>query len=202
MQSQHDIKIEGRNVVAFFSNAKPPLHLLSNFAEMPVVLNGKEFPSSEHAFQASLSKGLENHFTTDSKIGTLTTEAFITAGFKHNKIQGKCAHWSKKKNIGILAKAYIKLLKKVGQKRDVSHQECESLFKTILLDKYRRNWYAKKVLLDTGDAYLLEFCRGAGREYKKNGFINRWGGMVVDGKVVGHNQMGSLLMWVRDELRG
>ena len=71
MQSQHEIKIEGRNVVAFFSNAKPPLHLLSNFAEMPVVLNGKEFPSSEHAFQASLSKGLENDFTTDSKIGTL-----------------------------------------------------------------------------------------------------------------------------------
>lgn len=201
MQSQHGIQVDDRKVMSFFSNAKPPLHLLSNFAEMVVVLNGEEYPSSEHAFQASLSKERKEDFTKNSKIGTLTTAAFITAGVKHTEIKKKHAYWSKKRNIGILAKMYIKVLKQSGQKRVLSFQECETLFKRILLDKYIRNPHAKKVLLDTGDAYLLEFCRGAEKDYKKNGEINRWGGMIVDGKVLGHNQMGALMMWVREELK-
>lgn len=57
-----------------------------------------------------------------------------------------------------------------------------------------------RVLLSTGDRYILEFDRGAGRA-KRKGSKARWGGLVENDRVVGSNQMGALLMRVRETSR-
>ena len=88
----------------------------------------------------------------------------------------------------------------VAHKTNVTRDACESVFKRILLEKYKANETARTALLATGDDFLLEFDRGAGRKFR-TGHITRWAGMVVDGKVIGHNQQGSLQMWARQELR-
>ena len=115
----------------------------------------------------------------------------------------KASFWKRKKNIGILAKMISKrawLEKRGIQKLRISEVECESIFEGILMAKYESNPELKKILLDTGDRYLLEFDRAAGR-LEKEGKRSRWGGMIVDGKVVGRNQMGALMMKVRERFK-
>ena len=199
MEAQHGRLVDEKNVIQFFSNAKPPLNMLSNFFETEVVLDGKVYPSTEHAFQAQLSLHPEV-FTLTSEIGKLTPEACHFVGFPESKMHAKCEFWSKKKNVGILAKMLISKHDKLGLKRRATREECEHLFKKILLEKFRKNSTARKVLLDTKDAYLYEFVRSSNKRFQKNGEIERWGAMIVDGKVVGDNQMGALMMWVREEL--
>lgn len=199
MEPQHGKLVDENNVVKFFSNAKPPLNLLSNFFETKIEIDGKVYPSSEHAFQAMLSLD-SDAFTSNSEIGKLTPEACHFVGFSKDKMHDKCKLWSKKKNVGILAKMLISKHDKLSLKRTVTRGECEALFKKILLEKFRTNSVARKVLLDTKDAYLYEFVKSSNRSFQKNGEIERWGAMIVDGKVVGDNQMGALMMWVREEL--
>lgn len=199
MEPQHGKLVDENNIVKFFSNVKPPLNLLSNFFETKVVIDGRVYPSSEHAFQAMLSLD-SDAFTLDSEIGKLTPEACRYVGYPNDKMHDKCKTWSKKKNVGILAKMLISKHDKLGLKRTVTCEECEALFKKILLEKFRTNSIARKVLLDTKDAYLYEFVKSSNRRFQKNGEIERWGAMIVDGKVVGDNQMGALMMWVRKEL--
>lgn len=66
-----------------------------------------------------------------------------------------------------------------------------------------RNKGHRKILLGTGDQYLLEFVRSAQARFEKSSGhdIDRWGGMAVDGKIVGHNQQGWLHMKVRKMIR-
>lgn len=199
MERQHGKYVDENKVIKFYSNAKPPLNLLSNFFETNVVIDGNVYPSSEHAFQAYLSSNPED-FMLESKIGKLTPEACNFVGFPSSKMHAKCDVWSKKNNVGILAKMLISTHDKLGLKRSIPREECEVVFKKILLEKFRSNSTARKVLLDTKDAYLLEFVKSSNRRFKKNGEIERWGAMMVDGKVVGDNQMGALMMWVREEL--
>ena len=78
-------------------------------------------------------------------------------------------------------------------------ERCAEVFFDILVAKYTQNEHLARVLLSTGDRYILEFDRGAGRA-KRAGRTCRWGGIVEDGRVVGSNQMGALLMRVRDRL--
>lgn len=201
MEPQHGRSVDQTAAVAFHSNAKWPNNMLSNFHEALVIRGGKSFPSSEHAFQAALSRDGVHDFTSESKIGRLTPEACALVGFPESKSKNKCDYWRKKNNVGILAKKLIGRHKKRGGKRAIDRAECESLFKEILLDKYTRNPQAKKVLLDTRDAYLYEFVRSSNSRFQATGEIERWGAMIVDGKVVGDNQMGALMMWVRDKIR-
>jgi len=51
--------------------------------------------------------------------------------------------------------------------------------------------------MNTGKSYILEFDKSATR-LEKEGKVSRWGGMIVNNKVVGHNQMGGMMMWLRD----
>lgn len=201
MEPQHGRSVDAATAIAFHSNAKAPYNILSNFHEVEVIRNGVSFPSSEHAFQAALSREGVRDFTSESKIGKLTPEACALVGFPKKKLKEKCDYWKKKENVGILAKKLIRKHKLRNSKREIDRAECESLFKEILLDKYTRNPHAKKVLLDTHDAYLYEFVRSSNARFQKTGEIERWGAMIVDGKLVGDNQMGALMMWVRDEIR-
>ena len=128
-------------------------------------------------------------------------QACELVGFKKNEAAEKCKRWSKKRNVGILAKMLIGIHKERGRTRALGRDECEALFKKILLDKFTRNAEARKVLLGTGDAYLCEFVRSSRKRFEKHGQVERWGGMIVDGKVIGENQTGALMMWVRSRLR-
>lgn len=201
MEPQHGRAVDQQHAIQFYSGAIAPYHLLSNFSEAEVVIDNVSYPSSEHAFQAALSLEGVEAFSSSSAIGKLTPAACGVVGFPPKKLDAKCAFWSKKRNVGILAKMLIAKHKKAERKRQVDRAEVELLFKKILLDKYRRNPKAREALLSTGNAYLYEFVRSANSKFTKKGVVDRWGAMIVDGKVVGDNQMGALMMWVREQIR-
>lgn len=197
--SHHEVPVDPANVIAFGSGAKAPFCGLSNFAgcEKGVEFNGKIFPSSEHAFQAFLSP-TPAEFEADGPLCELTEETFVKLGVKPADAPKKVKHWGKKKMIGILAKMRINRQKKQGVTKRATKEEALSAFRAILKSKYERNPGLRRTLLSTKGKRLLEFVRSAGRNYKK-GEVERWGGMVIDGKIIGHNQMGALMESVRDE---
>jgi len=55
----------------------------------------------------------------------------------------------------------------------------------------------KGLIMNTGKSYILVFDKSATR-LEKEDKVSRWGGMIVNNKVVGHNQMGGMMMWLRD----
>ena len=75
-----------------------------------------------------------------------------------------------------------------------------SLFAEILLAKFRANPASLAALLDTCDVLLVEFGRLAGSLSAK-GAPPRWTGLVKDGKLLGQNLMGELMMEARATLR-
>ena len=181
------------------SGQKDPHHKLSNFHSCRVVFDDVEYPSSEHAFQAQrvpprLRREL---FSTEGSY------ADLDAGFgklfgDSEKAKKKAAHWRKKENVGVLARMVIKRMKPKDLV-EMSAELCAEVFFEILTAKYAQNEHLRRVLLSTGDRYILEFDRGAGRA-KRKGSKARWGGLVENDRVVGSNQMGALLMRVRETL--
>jgi predicted NAD-dependent protein-ADP-ribosyltransferase YbiA (DUF1768 family) len=173
-----------------------PYYKLSNFYAADIEYKGSMYASTEHAFQAAkvLDPEEARKLTTSGALGGLTEEAVATLGVKVN-------YWGKKNMVGIVPKMFIKRLPFI-HKRSFDERECEAIFTELLLLKYRTHADLKSVLLDTGDAYLLEFDRSARRRFDKDSNdVVRWAGMVVDGRVIGHNQMGALMMKVREVLR-
>jgi predicted NAD-dependent protein-ADP-ribosyltransferase YbiA (DUF1768 family) len=191
----------------FWSSAKQPWHRLSNFQEMPVRYGGRDYPSSEHAFQAQLDMRGPEMYMTNGPLVAYTAQSFRETGafpgMDEDKLQRKADWWAQKANIGILAKLAIKRAKDKKMKKSMTIDECALVFLEILLDKFDRNPTLKDVLLNTRDTYLLEFERGAERVFRKSNGAKRtrWGGMVVDGKIMGDNQMGKWMMVVRKELQ-
>ena len=201
MQSQHGKYVGDCTVITFCSNAKQPHCKLSNFFECCMEYNGEWFSSSEHAFQAQLVRAEQRKslFGLGSDIGFLTGKAFESVGVKKGSGDAKAEHWGKKGMVGILAKMRINRIDK-SQKLSMTKDDAERIFKEILLEKFKCKPELRNILLDTGDAYLLEFDRGA---FRNNSEPPRWGGGVdkETKHVIGHNQMGALMMWVRDEMR-
>jgi predicted NAD-dependent protein-ADP-ribosyltransferase YbiA (DUF1768 family) len=194
----HDGKKMTTAPVHVGSGQRDPYYKLSNFHQCRVVFEGVTYPSSEHAFQAQrVPPWLRYLFSTEGPY------ADLDAGFKKffadpKKAEKKAAYWRKKGNVGILAKMAINRMKDLV---DMTAERCAEVFFDILVAKYTQNEHLARVLLSTGDRYILEFDRGAGRA-KRAGRTCRWGGIVEDGRVVGSNQMGALLMRVRDRLLG
>ncbi len=209
--------VRGKNVLCFWSGAKTPPDLalsrshsdflasaptkLTNFSEsyIDVILGGqrRRFPSSEHLYQAC--KALPEHaeeFCVSSPIGELTEKGFVFAGAKPEKAAAKVKFWSRTRAVGILAKMRIEMLKKQGATRSLSGEECYRVFKQILIAKFVQDPFARAALEATGDAYLLEFVRSAGMDGKNE----LWGGIEKDGYIIGNNQMGALIMEVREIL--
>ena len=97
----------------------------------------------------------------------------------------------------------------IGNIMHMDEYEKKELFHSILCAKYTQNPDMRRKLLETGDAYLLEFCKGALYFQEKNGRVERWGGFgkkveAADGTIsyhiYGKNIMGELLMRVRTEM--
>lgn len=198
MQSQHNREVGNRKVEYFGScyvNNKTAQQL-SNFYETTVTFQGVAYPSSEHAFQSHLVDNI-TFAERFKKGGDLATYEALKLFSKKPNLQ----YWKDRNAIGVVAKKAISktFLKKskVGR-RFFSKEKCEELFLEILMAKFTQNEELKKALLATGDTYLVEVAQ------KYNVTCDeppRWGGKVVQGVVHGHNQMGALLMHVRDQLK-
>ena len=197
MEEQHDVSPPG-GVYSFNSNAKFPFYKLSNFFASDVEFEGDTYPSSEHAFQAGLFPNEQRSILTKNGLfGSWSIEAFMHFGFNRERAEKKMKYWSKKDQIGIYAKMYANRAK---NKKDIGRDKCELLFKGILMAKYTQNHQLAEILLSTRDAYLMEFDKGAQKLWENKQIKHRWAGMIVNGKVVGNNQMGALHMWTRSEL--
>jgi len=196
MESHHLREVE--EFVRFGSNSKHPFYKLSNFWKFKTELNDKIYPSVEHAFQAELVESSDEYIST-GPIGAFSENAFRYVGVDEKDVAKKLRYWASKDQVGILAKMRINIQKKQGLKQSMTSTQCKDLFLKLLRQKYAHP-EMQQILLATGNQYLLEFDRSAERRFKK-GDITRWGGMVKNGRVIGHNQMGVLLMRIRTEIQ-
>lgn len=185
--------------IYFGSGMKEPYNMLSNFhyciVEGP---DGRTYPSIEHAYQSNyiLEKDM---FASGGILSEYST------GFPlvfEEKVDKKLQYWSRKNNIGILAKMAVsnkKIMSKLKLNRVSTFESSWEIWRELLLSKFRQPKF-KEILLSTGDAHLIEFNRGAMRE-EMNGKSPKWTGMIKDGRLYGQNLMGQYLMRIRLELR-
>ena len=198
--SENDFReyIKNEKVIQFYSSAKEPYYNLSNLSIIRegIDYNGIKYPSTEHAYQAQ--KFIESdrkRFSLDGDLGNLSGFALVGA----NEQQ-----WMKKYNIGIIAKmaSSDKNIKKLKLTKDPAFDVNKNydIWIKILREKYKLEWF-KEILIGTGNAYLLEFSKGAEKDAKK-GSPPFYSGLIKDGVLYGTNTMGKMLMIIRDELNG
>jgi len=186
-------------VINFWSNGKKPFHNLSNFCLIQggIEYNGLIYPSTEHAFQAQKYIQSQRHrFSTSGDLGIWTGIKLV---YKLEEYEKKYKYWSKKDNIGIIAKMATneKIGKKIGLIRDEKFSSTDELWIKILQKKYSIKQF-NDLLKSTCDIYLLEFDRGANKKLNIQEVF--WGGLINDNTLYGHNQMGKYLMEIRKNL--
>jgi len=196
---------------------------LSNFAVAPFTLRGYLWPSSEHAYQCIAKVHADDwpRFAVGGDLSTL--ESGLKLVFRTGDYLKKLKHYSAKgtrpRMVGIVALQAVKppTARKLGLRLQ-PFEETEqwmpfirSLFREVLLAKYRQNAAHCALLLGTRSQHLIEFSRGAERETRK-GKPPLWTGMVVGGvkgaaglvsggTLVGQNLQGEMHMAVRTELQ-
>ena len=151
-------------------------------------------PSSEHAFQAQ--KYIKEQRYRFSISGDLGDWRGIELVYKETEYKNKQKYWSKKNNIGIIAKMATneKIGKKLGLIRDESFKTNDEIWIKILEKKYSIKCF-RDILKSTDDLYLLEFDRKA--KHKTLGSNSFWGGLIDSDTLFGNNQMGKYLMEIR-----
>ena len=196
-------------VVRFSSSSpvKSNLRFLSNFhrVKMSVCFNGvtTHFLSSEHAYV--FYSVVPNVELIDG--GTFSTFAGlnIIRDKLDKPIETIAAYW-KDDLIGVVAKMVGNCARKSrgAPALDMAHKLL--LWMVILRSKFR-DPVMRDVLLSTGDAHLVEYCKGAVRRQRIGKAPERWGGWdyTPDDKrgvcIWGENHMGILLMKVRSEIQ-
>ena len=186
--------ISNEPVLNFWSNSKN-FHSLSNFTfiEEGIEYEGLLYPSIEHAFQAQ--KYIHSHRSRFSIHGDLGSWSGLNLVFSPNDYSKKYQFWSKKNNIGVIAKRATqkKIGIQLGLEIDPDFQRNDELWITLLKKKFSIKKY-HDLLKSTNDLYLLEFDKGA----RKNGSF--WGGIIHFNILHGENKMGNYLMMIRDSL--
>ena len=186
--------ISNEPVLNFWSNSKN-FHSISNFAfiEEGIEYEGLLYPSIEHAFQAQ--KYIHSHRFRFSIQGDLGSWSGLNLVFSPKDYSKKYKYWSKKNNIGVIAKRATqkRIGKQLGLEIDPDFKRNDELWISLLKKKYSiKKFY--DLLTSTDDLYLLEFDRGA----RKNGSF--WGGIIHLNILHGENKMGNYLMMIRDSL--
>lgn len=186
----------GELVINFWSNGKSPFHNLSNLALIPggIDYNGIIYSSTEHAFQAQ--KYIQSQRPRFSITGDLGVWNGLNLIYKSKEYEKKYKYWSKKANIGIIAKMATneKISKKLGLIRDKNFHSTDELWIKILRKKYSIKYFGD-LLKSTDDIYLLEFNRSVNKFNGNNSF---YGGLICDNTLYGNNQMGKYLMKIRN----
>jgi predicted NAD-dependent protein-ADP-ribosyltransferase YbiA (DUF1768 family) len=183
--------ISGEKVIKFWSNAKKGLHELSNFHGVCIEFRDKMFPSVEHAYQSCKFKEMDRF----SIKGDIDFKSVYGSNYVSKK-----KYWMKKNNIGIVAKMASKpnISKCLGLTIDETFKSTPKLWLKLLYEKFKIEKF-KKLLLNTGDDYLLEFGRGC-KSACENGNVPFWNGSIVGNKLYGLNTMGRYLMEIRKKI--
>jgi predicted NAD-dependent protein-ADP-ribosyltransferase YbiA (DUF1768 family) len=191
----------GEPVLNFWSNAsiKCGFYKFSNFQYIEGGIQPFDdelvFISTEHAFQSrKYAKKDRIRFSVNGDLGNIDGFSLVFREKDHEK---KREYWMKKGNIGVIAKMATneKLGKKLGLERNQDFVSTDELWIQIITCKYRKEEF-KQILTNTEDIYLLEFDRMAYHRF--NTLPAFWGGIIIDNKLWGENQMGNYLMHVRD----
>jgi predicted NAD-dependent protein-ADP-ribosyltransferase YbiA (DUF1768 family) len=181
-------------IVRFWSgaSAKSKLWRLSNLARATVELDGKSHVSSEHAYvAATVGEPVEDF------------DGLATIGYTPEKVQKAKAFWGDK--VGVVAKIHGNIMRMERGGTAITIEEKREVWMRILRSKFSCP-QLREILLSTGDAYLLEFCRGAVIRSLRGNTTERWGGWdykvsPTESRIWGDNEMGHLLMRVRNEIR-
>jgi predicted NAD-dependent protein-ADP-ribosyltransferase YbiA (DUF1768 family) len=210
---------EPRSVVLFSSNLSPPFNLLSNLArvEEGIEIGGVRYPSVEHAYQSLKFPRDQKHLLAchgqfgDFQI-LIESDLFYPRLTKEERAK-KMEYWSKKDNIGIIAKMVTDptVMAKLGM-TPVEFKRTDETWHHLLQQKFAIERF-RNVLLPlipiptktknpfvsthyTGKESLVEFQRSANHS-------PCFFGALVDaenGNVYGKNYMGRMLMEVRSML--
>jgi ribA/ribD-fused uncharacterized protein len=135
-------------------------HFLSNFHASPVELDGMEFPTVEHAYQAAKTENVD----TRRKVQAMETPA--------------------------QAKRYGARLKRRADWQAINLH----LLHDLILQKFTRYPDLRAQLLATGNTELME-----GNDWGDDFFGVVWHEAAQEWR--GQNQLGKILMQVREELR-
>jgi len=189
----------GEPVINFWSNAKKPYYNLSNFVLIPdgIEYDGIIYPSTEHAFQAQ--KYIESQRERFSITGDLGVWDGLKLVYKDREYENKYKFWSKKNNIGIIAKMATN--KKIGIKLGLIRNEKANLTDELwinILEKKFNIKYFSDILKSTDNIYLLHFDHRANKNINSSSY---WGGLINNNTLYGNNQMGKYLMQVQNKLK-
>jgi len=190
------------------SSVQSGLRALSNFhtTRVSVCIDGtttRHFPSSEHAYV--FHSVVPNEQLCEG--GALSTFAglLVVQDQLAKSTEAIADYWTDDR-IGIVAKLVGNCARKARGQATMDIEQKRSLWLTILRSKFR-DPATRRVLLGTGDSYLVEYAKGAVRRQRIGLAPERWGGWdyTPDDRPVVHiwgdNHMGRLLMTVRDEIR-
>jgi predicted RNA methylase len=195
----------GESVTLFHAKARRPLSSLSTYMEIKggegvliphmegVFQNkqGKRFVSAEHAFRSQLFTNEQTaaRFSVDGDVGNPVT-GFDMIGLKEKPKE----EWMKRRGVGVVARTVVQTKtnqKKFGLVPDTEPVDMDKTWMHILKYVYTDE-DLKKILLDTGDEYLLE---------KDESADSILGGHIEEGELKGQNKMGRYLMTIRAELK-
>lgn len=200
--------------VVFFSARGKGVKEFSNFYQcnVPIKYEGIESLHTEGLYQAFYrcepeSRGM--FAFPDGEFATLEGAKHVFA--KPEEVARAKKSWGSVKGrnpmSGIVPKMAVKpeRAKKLGVKlrrdfddpRDI--KEIARIFKELLYLKFTRNPELGRMLLATGDKILVEWDKGAGRQTLA-GKPPLFSGILKDGRVLGQNLMGRLLMRTRKRL--
>ena len=177
--------------VTFYSNSKKH-HQFSNLYECKVTVDGKTFPSSEHAYQY-IQKVDGSH--EDWCVGGKFADWDYVLGVINEHRKVSVEHWKKKNMIGVLAIQVIRHPKTFGVKLlPPNHAMSISKERWLpILDAKFQGGMLSQLLKTSG--ILVEQDRKA--KVRKG----KWGGLVQGGVLYGPNIFGNMLTAFRDSKR-
>ena len=153
----------------FYSGAKDPWFKLSNLYQCDVTVDGKTFPSAEHAYQG-LQKIPENELAPWLKGGLYSNwqHVYQVLGKPYDPEKGN--KFQKKNQVGILAIMVMRNREKFGivnlkERNDALSISYENRWKPIFSGKYA-NPELRQILLQTSGE-LIEFKRGGHKDMLK-----------------------------------
>lgn len=179
------------NTITSFDNK---YSFLSNFYEVPVEYNGVTYQNSEAAFQHAKCKSL----TTAEQFEFLNK---LKTGLK-SKVMPYVSNSDANPLTTVFSLVNPSVAKKLGRvvpMRDTWENIKYTTMEEIVRNKFTQNGELKAKLLETGDAQLVEGNYWHDNTWGKCTCSSCTGKVGSNGK---NNNLGSILMKIRDELRG
>lgn len=186
-----------------------------------VKMKKSHFPSSEHYFWAHfMSRECDiSRLCVGGDLGGMEG-LILLLGEKSGR--SKVKYWSKKNNVGIVAKTLALQrgdsrfrAKNLGIEMSIDMFEegygprrkllLARVWRKILMDKFGQNTPLREILISTGDEVLVEFCRANPEKQfwtgqVKNG-VKKLKGLTEGGDIVGNNFMGKCVCATRREFQ-